>query len=261
MATTRHIILIGLAIGAVGCGSSGSRRSVSDAAGAAGAAGWEEIEIGGEAGAGATGTDTTGGNTTGGNTTGGNTTGGTDNPGTGGSNTGGLVDIGGAGGNEPATGGSATGGSTTGGSAGSATGGWSGTCIPKTCETIAADLAGWTSDSTDPFPEACGVVGDGCGGYKDCGECSNPNQACGYGDPTYEWVRINPGSSILVPEQENPIPNICGGGCIGFVSQDCTMSDNTSGYLRGCMTNVPPTEWAVCEPFVSNYLYTWCCQH
>ena len=251
MATTRHVILIGLTIGAIGCGSSESRRSASDAAGAAG---WEEI--GGEAGAGATGTDTTGGN----------------NPGTGGSNTGGLVDIGGAGGNElvdiggaggnePATGGSATGGNDTGGSAGSATGGWSGTCIPKTCETIAADLAGWTSDSTDPFPEACGVVGDGCGGYKDCGGCSNPNQACGYGNPTGYWVfdRLSGTDQI---ETDNPIPGVCGGGCIG-ISGSCTLNDNTSGHVWGCMTDAPPVWIDICEridSYSSYDAYVWCCR-
>ena len=76
----------------------------------------------------------------------------------------------GTGGQLSGTGGGLTGGTggVTGGTGATNTGGTGGVCVPKTCETIAAELTGYDPTSGLPFPQACGVVADGCGGFKDC---------------------------------------------------------------------------------------------
>ena len=163
-------------------------------------------------------------------------TGGTD-PGTGGTitggsstDTGGTVSTGGTGG----TGGTDTGGSDlqTGGNdvtGGFGTGGFEDPCIPKTCLTIAVEL---NSGVTDPVPDACGLVNDGCGNIIDCGGCSG-GKFCGGGSLNTEYEPFSWG------ELDDGIDNLCGGGCTsnpnscqeGFVSIGCSQQDLSMQYV------------------------------
>jgi hypothetical protein len=184
---------------------------------------------------------------TGGSATGGNDTGGTG----GGSATGGSAPTGGSAGQVTSTGGSETGGS-------------GGTCVPKTCETIAAELTNYDPASGVSFPDTCGVVSDGCNGYQDCGGCANSDQVCGKGTMNGEWI-VGP-SGDWIPVELNPIPNICGGtsdnGNCPTVAGGCTLSNGTTGTISVCLTNAPPSNRAGCESVIVTLhdpWQGWCC--
>jgi hypothetical protein len=80
------------------------------------------------------------------------------------------------------------------------TGNTGGTCVPKTCLTIAVELAG---GQTDPVPEACGLVNDGCGNLIDCGGCE-PGSICGGGKSVSYDPDLETGG----------VPHLCGGDCV-----------------------------------------------
>jgi len=152
----------------------------------------------------------------------------------------GGVSNGGAGGEPAATGGVSEGGSVTGGvatggdesggvsngGAGGSTGGventgGTGVCTPKTCLTIAVELAGGV---TDPVPEACGLVDDGCGNIIDCGGCEFPTE-CGL----MKWNGIDDRLS-------EGHPNLCGRNCVRETKEHtdfyCKNFENT--WLYSC---------------------------
>ena len=90
----------------------------------------------------------------------------------GGSDSAGGAGEGGEGGEGSASG---QGGQNAGGSGGEAqTSSSSGSCIPKTCETIAVELNGGTQGD----PKSCGLILDGCNNYIDCGGCQEENKYC-----------------------------------------------------------------------------------
>lgn len=120
------------------------------------------------------------------------------------------------------------------------TGNTGGTCVPKTCLTIAVELAG---GQTDPIPEACGIVDDGCGNLIDCGGCEQG--ICG-------------GGSLLtdIPfEADDGIPGLCNGGCqknhecgdgrahIVCSNEDITPTKTTSGQTLTNCTNYDVFRW------------------
>ena len=82
-----------------------------------------------------------------------------------------------------------------GGEAGNNVGGSGGNCVPKNCVTIGVELGG----------QACGIVGDECGNYIDCGGCdANTNK--------YDMCEGLPAPNN--DTTQNPsIKNICNGGC------------------------------------------------
>lgn len=116
--------------------------------------------------------------------------------------TGGSANVGGSGGSGGVGSLGGTGG--VGGSAG-------GTCVPKTCTTIAVELSGG-----DTSAEACGVVFDGCQNYIDCGGCDSGQlirgslTRCGEKAPDPQTNKTDGG-----------VPNLCGGGCTEISPGSC----------------------------------------
>lgn len=118
-------------------------------------------------------------------------------------------------------GGGATGSSS---SSSSATTG-SGPCTPKTCLTLAVEMTA-AAGITDPMPDACGILSDGCANFVDCGGCDNPDRACGQGHYS-TTTQLLPG-----------VPNLCGG--------DCTKSDKGSGGV--CESALDSIYWCANNP-------------
>lgn len=224
MRRTAATALVGLMM--IGCGSSSSttrgRTLTDNEAGMAGSL-VEPVETGG--------TESTTGGANG--ETGG--TGGTVvEPQTGGSDSGG-----GTGGDDPV----GTGGAETGGEASGGTGNVGGGCEPWDCTNIAISLTGWSSDSGNPIPEACGLVQDPCTGMMvDCGGCDDPLQGCARGN-----LIESPTTSII--SEEEGIENICGGNCIALVP----CADNTGGLLVCTIEDQPPQDDCFMEG------PGWCC--
>jgi hypothetical protein len=148
-----------------------------------------------------------------------------------------------------------TGGATT--STGGATTTGSG-CVPKTCLTLAVELAG---NAGPPTPDACGVLSDGCSNFIDCGGCDNPDQACGKGYPT---ECVTGGSGCRGVPAENPgVEHLCGGGC-ALQKNESGYCSNWPGYsLYVCTnkTNQPPMVLVPqCHTVFPNMPSdTWCC--
>ena len=147
-----------------------------------------------------------------------------------------VIQPSGGAGNEPInTGGSGATPDATGGS-----GNVGGGCEPWDCTNIAINLAGWTPESGDDTPEACGLVQDPCSGqYIDCGGCSSPWQDCGRGNMIYDmvWGAI----------ESDGTDNVCGGDCIGIGSCGddlstlvCTIADQPPS--DEC-TDMGPASW------------------
>lgn len=100
-----------------------------------------------------------------------------------------------------------------GGSVQPPSGGTGGACVPKTCLTIAVELADqargeldWPNIDWFGTPDSCGLVDDGCGNVIDCGGCSDPHTECGIGD----WYKDGRGDWHV---DTNPTPNLCQGFC------------------------------------------------
>ena len=156
------------------------------------------------------------------------------------------------------TGGTETGGTMAGGAVttggveatgGNETTGGTGPCIPKTCLTIVVELAG---GQTDPVPDACGLVDNGCGNLIDCGGCDE-NHACG--DGTWDqYVTLDDG-----------IPNLCGGGCDVIYAGDWCADPSAANIRCTFSGNVPPTQRlsggyvSNCTQNASNGFDKWCC--
>jgi hypothetical protein len=158
-----------------------------------------------------------------------------------------ISETGGVGGNGPTTGGAETGGETT--------GGVGGTCIPKTCLTIAVELA---NGVTDPVPDACGIVDDGCGNLIDCGGCEIG--FCGSGD-FQDWEDGKP------EEYLSGTPNLCGGGC--DKSRYSWVSCPDTSILVACSqkTSIVPTvllsdryDATNCSVITELMDELWCCE-
>lgn len=163
------------------------------------------------------------------------------------SNTGGSDGEGGSGGNTVSDGGGGSSNLEGGGGSLINEGGSTGSsCVPKTCATIAVELNG----GTDGNPEACGSAPDGCGGYVDCGGCSNHHHGCGVG--SYNTPNT---SDVTVPG----IKNLCGGNCVKAYHQDFYFECVPSAYEWLCSseTSEPPTE--NCFPLNGLPSKNWCC--
>lgn len=176
----------------------------------------------------------------------------------------------GTGGAIPSTTGSAT--TTTSGSGGMATGTTSsvgstgtGSCIPKTCLTLAVEIAGDAGVDAGPIPDACGILSDGCANFIDCGGCASPFQSCGGTAPKSNSSWPGPG--------QGGVANLCGGGCTALdaiTAEGATTclpsveaAVNCSAPTDG-MTNQPPG-WTACHADSDQVLPTqvetfWCCK-
>lgn len=153
----------------------------------------------------------------------------------------------GTGGADTQTGGSGsqnTGGMDAAGGAGDTGGTGTGTCVPKTCLTIAVELAG---GQTDPVPEACGLVDDGCGNLIDCGGCKEGG--CGLGIP--EPNGISGDVSITTGT-----PNLCSGGCVPYGQCTSTIGDGAIWYCSETLSPHPECE-STFDAFEG--IDSWCC--
>lgn len=149
--------------------------------------------------------------------------------------TGGIGTQTGGTGNETQTGGTLpVGGSGTGGSV-EPTGG-TGPCVPKTCLTIAVELAG---GQTNPVPDACGLVNDGCGNLIDCGGCVEGE--CGEQAGEYKNDNLCGSGCVYQPLLDG------GSGCPPHL-KNISCPNDLSGYYA---------QFA-CNP--SNLEHVWCCQ-
>lgn len=125
----------------------------------------------------------------------------------------------------------------TGGATSSTTSTSSGSCTPKTCLTLAVEIAA-DAGVNDPMPDACGILSDGCANFIDCGGCDNPDQACGKGYPTD--CADNPACGK--PAELPGVPSLCGGGCTLQQSDQgfCSTWPGYSLYICTNKTTQPP---------------------
>lgn len=125
-----------------------------------------------------------------------------------------------------------------------------GNCEPWNCTNIAIQLAGWSQESGDPVPEACGLVQDPCTGqYLDCGGCS-ANKECGAPNLDLE-ATYYPDSVVEIPGN----PNLCGGNC-DLAAGSATFCENyPAQQYYYCNIERPPHD----ECVGSGHFY--CCNH
>jgi hypothetical protein len=147
------------------------------------------------------------------------------------------------------TGTTGSGGMTT-GTTGSVSSTGTGPCIPKTCLTLAVEIAG-DAGVNDQMPDACGILSDGCANFIDCGGCASSDQACGAGYPTPNGGAQQPG-----------VPHLCGGGCT-LQSDDGGNCSSYPGYkLYYCTNktnNAPMALVFQCQSPIVGPSPMWCC--
>jgi len=139
---------------------------------------------------------------------------------TGGSATGATASVDGSGGQTEGTGGTGGTPENTGG-----TGNIGGGCEPWDCTNVAINLSGWTPESDEAVPEACGLVRDPCTGMMiDCGGCNLGR--CGEPDLTIDI--------FLGGSDPEGTPNICGNQCVVDTRRELENMFSCSEWLWLC---------------------------
>ena len=150
--------------------------------------------------------------------------------------------------NSAGNGGNPAGGENSAGSANGGNGNTGTTCIPKTCLTIAVELAG----TTEGPPDACGIVEDGCGNVIDCGGCVDPL----YGSHSRCGLTFFADNDFLFEGTTHE--NLCAPACVRSPSPQ--NSDYGCAYRTWevtCVSNHNELPWPGCT--LSNTSRVFCC--
>jgi len=164
--------------------------------------------------------------------------------------------------------GSSTGGNSATGSTGgsSSTGGGTSvsTCVPKTCEEVAAAADAAVVHPLSPA-QACGTVDDGCGGSIECGSCTDHGAFGGTANTDCsQSIKGNISANLQISWASyglTAVPNICGSRCVRATVLNNPDYGSCGTYVWICPSSVGPAGCTknVTTGSFSGTVTTWCC--
>jgi hypothetical protein len=159
--------------------------------------------------------------------------------------------------------GSTVAGSNTGGSSSTGGSGTVSTCVPKTCEEVAAAADAAVVHPLSPA-QACGTVDDGCGGSIECGSCTDHGVFGGTANTDCsQSVKGNISANLQISWASyglTAVPNICGSRCVRATAKNPDYGD-CGTYVWICPSSVGPAGCTnnVTTGSFSGTVTTWCC--